>query len=485
MNTAIIQKQNSLYEELQTLQDTKTEAMDLCRQYEMAYKEEREQRMADREQMKKTRIQELAKCEQAVQEVNSLRRQLSSERHTTTHLGAENKSLKAQVAFLEQKLKDMEAKLKELGGGGRGLFPSPPKLSDRSQKSALQLRPLSPLLSVSSYADSQTSQQDEFHSKLHHEFDTTEEMHILIDPISCIGVADDSHPPLQDSLTTSSVQQHTAVKPDVLLQTSAHSGGPSLRASVVGRERETEKGASSGWLSDRVRISELKSRNRRMPPHLKSSYAVELQEQPESPSISNDSIQFGKRVRPRRCEQPSALAASSRSTAAAAAIEDSEEEESRKRSAHARSAAGDLSSSNSPVLVRRKVANPSSQTFFTATDDTKWQNPRRATMASGYNLRDFLNNRAPPQPHQDENKANRSGATFELSFSPPRRKTAALPDRLVQRLNKLERPQTKKDREEEPAAMSTKKGVVSTNLKKRLPSGRGKSRKPAPLTSQN
>lgn len=119
-------------------------------------------------------------------------------------------------------------------------------------------------------------------------------------------------------------------------------------------------------------------------------------------------------------------------------MRDGEFEESRKRTITSRKATGDLSLSGSPVPTRRRISEPltpqQNPLSFPPTEvDPNCEDSRRATMAAGFPLREYLND--------DETKpASRPGTVFELNFSPPHTKVAAPPKRLAQRLSKQEKP---------------------------------------------
>ena len=428
-STAILQKQSELYKELCTLQETKSEVMDLCRQYENAYNEERERRQADREQIKKLRVQSFSESESAVAEANSIRKQLSVEKRTTTRLSAENKSLKAQVSFLEQKLRDSQ----------KGRLPSPPKPSWKSERlhTTYTARPQSSasVTSLASYAKPRST-SEEFYSQLQHEFDASTSTQIPIDAEDTLShtlLEEENIEPItfKDNFLEPGSQLHGTLE----TQLSSTRSRPSTVRMSLAASSSSVSAKQSEPSHDRYRISELKSRNRRVQPHLKSSYAVELQVQPESPSISNDSIRAGKkllsqatsRLTSRRVEKP--------------AMDDIlTREECRKRTTTSRKTIGDLSFSGSPMPTRRRISAPltpqtSSPVARTEAASVR-QASRRATMAAARHLRPYLDREEENLPEHE----GTPGAMFELNFSPPRAKVGPLPERLKQRLSKKEKP---------------------------------------------
>lgn len=391
-NTAILHKQTELYKELSALQETKSEIMDLCRQYEDAYNKERERRQADQEQIRKMRTQSFSDTENAATEVNLLRKQLSGEKRSTTRLSAENKSLKAQVSFLEQKLKDSEQER---------FLSSSPRPSQKGLSSTYTGRPSSKI--VSTY-DTRANAR-EFYSQLQHEFDTSSTSTQIPTEVSDTTFKVDT----SESSFLDSRFHSTAMKPPSLPHTS--------RSSV------------SQMIGDKDRISELKDRNSKVLPHLKSSYAVEFQEKPESPHILNERISRPRRKRGVGNE-------SVRLTSTGGEIHVAEDllvgGDSRKRTTTSRKVTGDLSFTGSPVPTRRRISEPQTPSDSHCDAGSRWQDPRRATMAGGYPLQD----RDMPEIE------NKPATMFELNFSSPSIKTASsdMPERLKQRLAKKERP---------------------------------------------
>ena len=398
-NTSILQRQSELYRELCTLQETKSEVMDLCRQYESAYNEERERRQADREQIRKMRAQSFSESESAATEANSLRKQLSGERRTTTRLGAENRSLKAQVSFLEQKLRDMERE--------RGLssplnrrftfsVPPPPHNSSSTQTYIVKHQP----------------NTAEFDSHLQQEFDTSTTSTLIPMDGGAVEMT------FNGSIFPGPQHQSTSIKPPPeLVYESATPQSSRLSQAVK--------------MTDEDRISELKDRNRRVLPHLKSSYAVELQEEAKDPCVLNESVARPQRKRP--------IGNTSVRLTAGSAVEDClVQVESRKRTTTSRKAAGDISWSGSPATSRRRLSDPSTPQQplpWLAEDTSMQQDPRRATMATSYSLREYL------KYEEDENcPKGRPATMFEMNFSPPRSTARAPPERLKQRLSKREKP---------------------------------------------
>lgn len=425
-NTAILHKQTELYKELSALQETKNEIMDLCRQYEDAYNKERERRQADQEQIRKMRTQSFSESESAATEVNSLRKQLSGEKRSTTRLSAENRSLKAQLSFLEQKLKDLEQE--------RYLSSSPrPSQKGLSSTYIAPPKPSSNIQSTYMY-DSQTNTED-FYSQLQHEFDSSTNTQIPTDvPDTTFKVDTYESSVLNSRFHSTAI---TEVPPSL----------PYATRSSVSRMSQ---------LSDKDRISELKDRNSRVLPHLKSSYAVEFQEKPESPHILNERINRPRRKRPVGNDS---VRLTSTSIAGGHVAEDFlVGGDTRKRTTTTRKVTGDLSFTGSPVPTRRRISEPETPSDGHSDAGSKWQDPRRATMAGGYPLRD----------REDEPEIENKPATmFELNFSPPSIKPASsdMPERLKQRLTKKERPAR-------PAAVPPQTSTARDGTKKTTTAGK-------------
>ena len=396
-NAFILQKQSELYREMEALQETKTEVMELCRRYEEMYNEERERRQADREQIRMMRAQGEIESESTAMECDALRRQLSEEKHATTRLGAESRSLKAQVSFLETKLRDLER------ARTQSSFTTQPQTT----------RP-------SHIRDTSTS--DPHHCTYsRNEFDDTLiSTDILVS--HSLPFRDPAGATFSESTFCNPNFQSTAVKPQ-----------PHLLSLNSTRQPPPSVERGGGEEDDKRRLSELRSRNRKAPPHLQSSYAVELQEKRDDPCLLG-----GQRDRPRRKRAPGNATSLRLSSDSIAVLE-----ESRKRSSGSRKLAGDLGSSGSPAPSRRRVSDPlTPHTAFRSTieGDSSLQDPRRATMAPSYSL---LRGRGREDENRPEVDEPPPATMFEMNFSPPARpkSTAAqLPERLKQRLAKQEKP---------------------------------------------
>ena len=395
-NAAILEKQSELYNELSSLQETKTEAMELCRRYEQLYEEEREKRQADREQIRRLRAEAATETQAAGVAANSLRKQLSEEKRCSAVLGAENKSLKAQVSFLERKLRDSERSVSQ-----PALASNRPSLSD-------------PILPDQHYTTDHTN-------TISHYRDTSENSSRVPTDI----LVSQTHIPPSDTSFTEGLyprpQHHsTAVKETQFLQ-----------------QKWTQPFRSQEREDDSERISELRKRNRSVLPHLKSSYAVELQEKKEEEACVLSEL--GTKGKPRRNRGTGHAGATLRLTSSSI----TSMEETRKRTSGSLKSASDVSStSSSPAPSRRRISDPlttpqSSLSPATLEADSTIHHAEIPTAdQAGFSLAGLTK--------RDENFLEEPppATMFEMNFSPPARSKPAntqLPERLKQRLTKREK----------------------------------------------
>ena len=472
-NTLVLQKQSELYHELSDLQTTKREAMELCRQYEAMYEEERERRQTDREMLRKMRAEGASETRSTAMKADSLLKQLSLEKRNIVRLGAENKSLKAQLSFLEQKLRDMERERRASSPPSRSSRRPPQDiLTSTRHHMGTTLPPPSGPGSISEYPQ---HTEEFYHSRLlQHEFDTSAgTTQIPVDLSLAQQSLDGGDISMTTSISGRSVfpnpqQQSTVVKPYTQQYSSHHVDTTTVKHSMsqsTGIHRPVEEREDGG-----TRISELKGRNRKLLPHLKSSYAVELQEKRGDPRI------LPEKRRPQRKR------AVGDSTATVWPTDEPVDqtilsEESRKRSTTYRKVAGDLGSSGSPAPSRRRIGEPtttpeaSSLSLRGKIDDSTMPDPRRATMGAGHSLRGCVGD-AENCREERESGVYPPATMFEMTFSPPARsKTAAPPpERLQQQLKKQE-----KQKLEKPVANTSTTGGGSKKSGRRAsykPTGR-------------
>ena len=403
-NAIILEKQSELYREMTQLQETKAEAMELCRRYEGLYNEERERRQTDRELIRKMRSQEMSENKTAAVETDSLRRQLSDERRTTTRLGAENRSLKAQVSYLEKKLQDSE------------------RVHTQNTFSANQQtsRPYSHTDTLTSQPQhSTTFSKKELNTSTNH---TVFSAHQLTARDTAVAETT-----FNDSILSGPAFQSTTVKKPP----------PTPNYSTQLNLSQTSRaGGGEGGEDDAHRISELRSRNKKVLPHLKSSYAVELQEKTEDPCLLG--VQTRRSLRTRRAVGNTT---SLRLTSDSISLPD----ESRKRTSGSRKLTGDLGSpSGSPASSRRRISNPATPRPSLSTSlqppgqgDSVVYDLRRDPLEHSYNPRGCQ--RDENCLKVDESEDLLQGSMFEMNFSPPvrasKRPPPDMPERLRQRLN--------------------------------------------------
>ena len=425
-NALIQEKQSELYREMTALHATKSEAMDLVRRYEGLYMEEREKRQTDRETIREMRAQGMSESRTATAEADLLRGQLSAEKRATARLGAENRSLQAQISYLENKLRDTERAAR-----AHNTFTSQPQNTGPSYSShsdTLVTRPHHSTTFKKNELDISRISSDILvsnPSSSHHLHSTDETAETT----------------LNDSVFSAPTYQSTAVKPPPMQSIHPPQNSRGVGGGGGGRGVGGGGGGGGGGEDDRYRISELKARNRKVLPHLKSSYAVELQEKKSHPGLLGEQTRRLQLARKRAVGNNTSVRITSDSASVL--------EESRKRTSGARKLAGDLGSSGSPASSRRRISDPltprQTVSSLRSTDgDTLMYDPRRATIDPSYNLQGCLG---------DENRTETDGqdeilttSMFEMNFSPPKRaakRTAELPERLRQRLAKPEKKQEK------------------------------------------
>ena len=150
-----------------------------------------------------------------------------------------------------------------------------------------------------------------------------------------------------------------------------------------------------------MRVSELQWRNAQRLPHLRSSYPVEMQVQPESPSISDESVKF---------LQPSITSRSiSHETSSSSSIIG------QKRSA-------DNQPLETDVLVFSPVKKPTTKCQL-ALKRTRVTSAH-SNAGSGLQLRSYLDSSSPRK-----NLGRENSTAFEVAFSPPKKRTK-MPARL-------------------------------------------------------
>ena len=275
-----------LYEEMDHLRAREQETTALCREYKMVAEREQGRALSATEEVKKLQgklesyeVEKVREVEVLEQELEQIKYQLLKEQRQAA---SEKSSLTAQLNYASEKIRLLEKSSQ---------VSSPPRSRPGSRSSRQKLAP-NPKMNTSASTISNfsaiahdTHSDVELESQIQHEFDrlTSEGTQSVIPTES---------PEEDNELTFSG----TTSKKRATLASQTYRGrsGTSSRLSTLVEDRQED---------DEGRISELQRRNSKALPHLKSSYAVELQTHRDSPSISNERIKNGSR-RLRKTSKP-------------------------------------------------------------------------------------------------------------------------------------------------------------------------------------
>lgn len=176
-------------------------------------------------------------------------------------------------------------------------------------------------------------------------------------------------------------------------------------------------------VDEAARLDELKRRNTRAPPHLKSSYPIEMQVKPETTASSDDGLKFGS-----TCQRSSILTMEQLDCSSLT-------------SSSTLTPMG--SSSSTANLGGQPFSEPSTRrSSAPPTPDSRTTFKRKpialqgsATLCPSMNLRDFLDS-APAEPRQQAEQSKAPSSTaFEVAFSPPKSK-GTVPKRLQENKNR-------------------------------------------------
>lgn len=395
-NHTMLKKQTKLYEEMEELREMQKEATAVCQQYEEA--------------------------------LNETKKLLVKEQRHRAKLVSENKSLETQLGFASQKLRDLE-KTKN------SRVSLPRSLSRQSSRFGRSHVPST----ISSYEP--RTNEEEFYSHLQDEFDST---------TGSIPFEFED-PPSDDGLTFKSSSTITKTNPRrATLHVSAFSSWTSrsqLGTSSLAMIREDKEEESAE--DNKGRVSELQRRNAKALPHLKSSYPIEMQVQPESPSLSDDCVKNatvqGQGPLTSTTRRPAASQMTSKQGPPCAEMRPG-----RKRTISSRKKAeGFLQPPpfdplmTSPLPTRRRISSsPIQEDILPCRPET-----RHFTMApTGVKLREYLDHKPISEPDP-----RRQSTTFDITFSPPRAKVS-LPKRLQQQKEN----KTNKTTVSKPSATVTK-----------------------------
>ena len=356
----------------------------------------------------------LAEKQQLQEELSKTAKLLMKEQQNRSKLTGENKSLEVQLSFASQKLRDFER--------AKSNQSSPSHFHRQSSRFGYSHAP-----SNCSY---NPRVNEEFQIQLQREFDdsalTSTLPFELQEPLS---EEEDSY--LEDHLTSlsypnfnASIKRATlAVPPSQSLASTSQSAMSHNSLAIMYQDPEE----MSSKVDDKARIGELQRRNAKALPHLKSSYPIELQVQPESPSVSDESVKNGSKT-----NQPSQLTAKSTTfTAFEVPLDPLESWKSRKRTTSSRKKDGDFIPpvdvlTRSPIPSRRRISAPPTPEISLGRLQNRTAESRRFTIAPTSKLRELQDHEEQTCP--DPLNLQRQSTAFKIDFSPPKAK--GLPKRL-------------------------------------------------------
>lgn len=439
-NNSILRDQNELYKQLNELRKEKEDTLAVSKEYLVALKEERAMCVAYEEKIEE--LEAIVESNTAVsnqkleqdflnlqQEFDQIRKDLAKQKQRNTFLISERKSVEAQLAFASQKLRDFEK--------AKALVNSPPPSVRRFSKSVKVQKAVPVLESATNTKTnkllSKSTSEEDFYSIVQSEFDHTENRSSI--PLDIPSSEDDENF-LEDSLQRPAMPSKRATLASV----------PCL----VNKTRLLHKSKSSLFTmyedgdqpqtddDDENRVGELQRRNKMTLPHLKSSYPIEMQVQPDSPSVSNEMVKNGLQRRSKRqlslFSENTSTVDVAKPTAFVVSLDNSKSDtfvapKSRKRARERNDVSFDVLTASPNATRRRTSAPPTPQSSYRPTRRSGKPTTtelRRSTLSS-FKLREFLDETTTMTSDSSDNVQN--GTAFDVAFSPPKAK-APLPKRL-------------------------------------------------------
>ena len=438
-NNTFLRDQANLYKQLNELLKEKEDALSLSREYVDVVKEERAKCVALEEQIEE--LEAIVESNTATsnqnleenflnlqQEVDQARKDLAKQNQRNIFLTSERKSVEAQLAFASQKLRDLEK--------AKSLVNSPPPSSRRFSRS-VKVQKAIPVLESTTSAQtsklvSKSSSDEDFYSIVDSEFDQMENRSDI--PVDYPSSEDDE---VEDSLQQPAKPTKRATLGSVQCLMS--------KSSLLHKSRSNlftvyEDGDQPQAGDAKNRVGELQRRNKLTLPHLKSSYPIEMQVKPDSPSVSNEMVKNGSQRRNKRqsssFRQNTGTVDIAKPTAFMVSLDNSNSNtsaplKSRKRARERSGATFDVLTA-SPNATRRRTSAPPTPQSAMKRPTKRLGKPtttelRRSTFSS-FKLREFLDETTATANALGSQDDVQSGTAFEVAFSPPKA-NAPLPKR--------------------------------------------------------